>query len=664
MDFDAWNDLFGRVILEGRPGRPAYFAITEAELRHLVDRERLGIADPVEDLKAALRPFEFLTFTGRHMSWERSRTKAPPPWLPFLAATTLVVDQQTEVGSLSFYQPLSDFLSTRPRVSEEAYQNTFFRWWRSLGKWLVDEDRHAGKHGFPTWESIPAAGPRSVIGHPYTQVLLRPEERRQIDDFLSEFDHVEGEYPTARDRAAAADQLIASLRRWATERHIISSRLRRILEGGSQREAESLGYILLGRLFAEIANDHAPLSTRTRTIHLVPAYDEYERILHLAAVAPSWVDSTSRVRVPGADEELFCAGDAVLVERPITSDLLTEGTAFGDEVEVRLVNRPYYVLAAREWSFWCGVDGALPDEEIYVLLETEAVGRLGLPIVDRIKGVPDNWALHGPTTLSKLPRQLSAGAAASNRQLLPRLRGGLRLQGRLYLCGGEPVLESAGFTGTVSIDGTPIAVQDPEFSLAQLQLGEGLHTIEVGGFELTFETTRSRRLYEVQPTLGRASTAAVVSVDSSHSVLTGARMYPEAQVPHHPGLIPRVDSFVKLGEPGEIGIVEGPLMARWAARLGLPHTAIEVYARSSYAYGDRLVKLPRWIAWRGDDGRWTIGEFPGAGTRDEAAPSDAASWRQHCEVIGTDPQVWGEQVANCEAILARWRDYCEQVSEL
>src|SRR5688572_25400058 len=149
MNFDAWNDLFGSVLLAGRSGRPAYFSMTEAELRHLNDHHGLELADPVADLKAALRPFSFLTFASRHSEWERSRTRDPPPWLPFLAATTVVVDRQTEAGTLSFYEPLTDFLTLSHRVTQEEYETTFFRWWRSLAKWLVDDDRHAGMCGFP-----------------------------------------------------------------------------------------------------------------------------------------------------------------------------------------------------------------------------------------------------------------------------------------------------------------------------------------------------------------------------------------------------------------------------------------------------------------------------------------------------------------------------------
>src|SRR4051812_45499567 len=201
MKFAEWNAALGVAFLDEGPNRPVYLSATDAELQQVSDELNLDLADPVADLRAAVRPYSFLSFVGRHRDWERSRTKDIPPWLPFLAATTVIVDRQTELGSTAFYKPLSDFLSRPTRITQLEYESTFFEWWPALKRWLEDEDRHAGNRGFATWGSIPQSpSPRSVIGHPYTQVLLRRDERRQIDDFLSEFDHLDTEPPTARDR--------------------------------------------------------------------------------------------------------------------------------------------------------------------------------------------------------------------------------------------------------------------------------------------------------------------------------------------------------------------------------------------------------------------------------------------------------------------------------
>jgi hypothetical protein len=125
-----------------------------------------------------------------------------------------------------------------------------------------------------------------------------------------------------------------------------------------------------------------------------------------------------------------------------------------------------------------------------------------------------------------------------------------------------------------------------------------------------------------------------------------------------------VNSFIKLGEPGEIGIVDGAGLADWAARLHLPHVAIEVYAQSAHPDRDRLIKLPRWIAWRDPAAEWTIGEFPGAGALDPDAPFDASIWKRQCDEIGSDPLVWAEQDSRRDEVLQNWREYCARGSAL
>jgi hypothetical protein len=283
VDFKSWNDELGSAFLEEGPGQPVYFAVTEPELRRLNDHRNFGIDDPVADLRLALRPYSFRSFGEFYRRWERARSLDFPPWLPFLAATTIVVDQQTEKGSTSFYEPLGEFLGTR--VSRNDYEDTFGLWWPALKRWLEDDDRHAGRRGFATWGSIPRQGMRCVIGHPYTQVLLRREERGQVDDFIAEVDHDSSTPPIARDREKVALHLISAFRRWARHRRAVSPRLRRILENPqADEESLSLGYVLLGRLFDEISG-HQRTAAPGSAVRIVPAFDDYERVARLGSCA-------------------------------------------------------------------------------------------------------------------------------------------------------------------------------------------------------------------------------------------------------------------------------------------------------------------------------------------------------------------------------------------
>lgn len=243
---------------------------------------------------------------------------------------------------------------------------------------------------------------------------------------------------------------------------------------------------------------------------------------------------------------------------------------------------------------------------------------------------------------------------------MPRLRGGLQLQARVYLHGGAPSLELAGFEGDIRIDGKIYQILGTSVFLSELGLDVGEHRIEVGGFGLQFETIQSLQPVAPRPTLGRDRSGVVVPVDESTELVTGLRMFPDIQPPAHRNLIPYVDRFVKLGAPGEIGIVDRPLLAPWARAAGLRQIGVEVHAKSTHPDGDRLVKVPRWIAWRTSPDRWVIAESSrGPLERDDDAPFIPQAWRSMCDQIGASPDVWGtgRSPENTAAVLERWNVY-------
>jgi hypothetical protein len=659
MNFQRWNEVLGEALLNEGPDRPVYFSATEAELQRINDRFGLGLADPVDDLRCALDLYSFLSFGALHRNWEQSRTKDLPPWLPFLAATTVVVDQQTERGSQAFYRPLSDFLGRSKKITDEEYEWTFYVWWVSLMRWLLDEDRHGGTRGFATWSAIPQSGKRCIIGHPYTQVMLRREERKQIDSFLSEFDHLGAEPPTAVDREAVAHQLVDALRRWARAGRAVGGRLRKILEGPDGNETLSLGYILLGRLFDEFSGQQRAESA-ARIVRVVPAYDDYERTLRLVAVAPNWTRSDSPVSVPYAEDALRVPGDIVHLDLAITDEVLRHGLDVGAEVSARLDSRPRYVMAARQWALWCSVDDVTADEEVVALLPADEAKRLDDTEIRGIRDLPNGWAVCGPLPGSSLPPQLRGALGSSNRQLVPQLRGGLQLERGIYLHGGEPVLGLAG-AALATVDGQHHDVAADSLPLSTLGLPAGQHQVDIGGFQFQFQTIRSGSAVDVRPTLGRGESGDVVGVAPELELVTGARLYPTEPSDVHSGLIPFVDRFYKFGTPGEIGVVDPPQYAPWASAAGLPHLAVELHARTTHPYGDRLVREPRWLAWRTPEGFWTITEWSTtASGRDQKAPFIPKVWQQLCQEIGPEPRVcWFGTDGSTSEVLARWCDYRE-----
>lgn len=652
MKFDDWNAFLGEAFLRTAPRLPVYFAVTESELQRQADKFGLGLHDPVEDLRNELQLNSYFGFQWRHRKWWESKSLELPPWLPWLAATTLVVDKQLRTSRPSkFYEPLTEFIKKPDRVTEDAYRDTFGWWWRSMAAWVVEQ-----RLGLPTWESIPASGPRSVIGHPYTQVLLRPDELRQLEVFLSEFDRPDEEFPTAADRVAVANQLVNSLLRWARNGGTISSRLRKILESGARNDVESLGYLLLGRLFDDSSGAKRE-SGFSRYVRLVPAFDEYERRLKVVALAPTWAHRSQPIVVPHADGPLDGPGDAVVVDLPMTDALLRKGLQIEGSPEFRLLGGPRHFLAARQWDLWCGVESALPDEDVYVLMEDAFARRFDLPRVGRCSALPPGWALCGPVALEEFSKELADGRTDRGRRLIPKLRGGLRIQRGLYLRGGEPTLELAGLKEDLSLDGQVLHANGPTVVLSDLDLPAGRHVVRTGGFELTFDTIESLEPVDVVPSLGRDDAGSVVPTDSATAVVTGARTFPDHQRSAHRGLIPFSRGFVKFGDPGQFVLILEPTMARWARDSGLCQYALEIYARSNHPEGQRGINLPCWVAWQGTDGSWMLFE-PAAEGRGDPAHGSPDEWTALCARIGPRPIVWGVGQRDQEGVLERWQRYC------
>jgi hypothetical protein len=205
------------------------------------------------------------------------------------------------------------------------------------------------------------------------------------------------------------------------------------------------------------------------------------------------------------------------------------------------------------------------------------------------------------------------------------------------------------------IDGKTQTPQGAAVSLSELGLDPGEHNIQVGGFDLRFHAIQSLKAVDPRPSLGRDRAGVVVALDQSPDLLVGARVSPIDHPAAHSGLIPLVRRFVKFGVPGEMAVIEGPLRARWAEAIGLPHVAVEVHAKSTHPFGKRLIKLPRWVAWTTPENRWVIAEpVGGASERDETAPMDPQAWRRACEQIGAHPEVWQMGTAR---VLERWRTY-------
>jgi hypothetical protein len=658
VNLEQWTKALADWFLSEEPARPLYLSATPAELERMNASLELGLADPIADLQNVVNPGNFNYLIYAHGRWKKDGQNEPPPWLPFLAASVLVVEAQTDAKSTEFYIAFSNFIGRKSRLTQEEYESTLHRWWVSLATWL--DQTEAGNRGFPTWRAIPEKGPRSVIGHPYTQVLLRREDRRDLDAFLSDFSAENADLPSLTDRRAAGRHLVAALRRWANGRYSISGRLRMMLESGTESSMDTLAYLLLDRLFDRRVENAAVTSRRIQT---VPVFDEFDRELHLAAIAPSWVSTESPLDLDLFDGPMTEPGQPYFLAIQATDALLLSGEVLElrDGLSLVLEGREHHPLARREWDLWCGARNVALDEDIYLLARSGREDKLGIArFRSAVAGMPAGWSAYGPTRLAGADPAISGMLVEKGRRLIPRLRGGLAVDGRrTFLRGGEPVIELPGIDDTARVDGQEEPIRDEELRLSDLGLPVGEHAVEAGPFRFAFTSVGAARLPDIIVHLGRSATGDVQRPEEATGpILSGIVEFPQRAAPWHLRLTPPSSDVTLLGIPGEVGIV-APTRAGWAERAGLPHVAQELAARSSYPFGDRIVKSPWFVAWEDASG-WWIAPWNLNSRQDEEPWIDPAAWLAAIEPIGPEPHIYvfgAESELTPAEVLARWRRY-------
>ena len=340
LDLATWNAILLEWFLPAAGPHAAFLRADAAELRFLNDDMALGLNDPVDNLVHAAQLYRDPPVAA----WARDPAGTAPPFLTHLAVSVLVVEEQLERGSYAFYEPLSKRLSRPTRISQEEYRSTYFDWWLRLARWL--EHDLGGERGLPTWRRIPKAGPRSIVGHPYTQVLLRREDRDVLDEFLESVWDLDAHDLEITDDAAAAAALLRQFTRWAQRSRGVSPRLLHIVISGTKDDKDSLGFMLLDRMTSSIdARSNDP--PRTSTLRIVPTLDEWSRRVRLAVVAPASVSPTKPLRLEPYELppiELDEPGQPVELQLPVQLD---ESATFRTRSGYDLALRPAeeFVLA-------------------------------------------------------------------------------------------------------------------------------------------------------------------------------------------------------------------------------------------------------------------------------------------------------------------------------
>lgn len=643
MNYQEWNDALARWFLNGPPSSYVYFRVDDAELRRMNDEFGLGLTDPAADLITAARSMSLTTLRAAGFRWKKADRSEAPPFLVLLAVSVLLVERQTDAGRTSFYEPFTELLGLPSRLSQDEYDDSFYVWWAHLASWLVDDKD--GQLGLPTWKRVPPSGPRSHIGHPYTQILLRREDRQDLDDFLKAVDDLEVGDVEVADQGVAAMALLDQFRRWAASNRSVSGRLRAVLEGANDSARQSLAYVILDRLLDTVEpNSVRPQDRRLRA---VPSIDDWtDRRLRLSVIAPADVTPASplKVTVDGHVVELLEPGQPARLPIDLHADALRDGLSLETEEGLVLWFRPrdVFVLAAREWDEWCGVDEVEPAEDVYVLVADSGVEAVEQAI-DRPEPnsripVPEGWRLYGPTKVNGTLAQVRLRASWN---AVPRLAAGLALAPRQYLAGGEPrLIFPEGGAAEVLIDGAQVAVAEGslELDLSSAGLEPGEHSVQIGPYRIPFQTIAVLQPAPIPELVGRrVSREGVFSEPDDGQFFSGACVVPtRSNVP--PTLCSPERCIVLLGRPGEVERV-APEVASWAGAASLSAHVIEPLDRSLYRGGVRLMASPWWVAVE-REGEWWVTALPTAGPNQ---PIDAAgveaSWREIVAEIGPRPHL-------------------------
>ena len=667
MQIEEWNKILGDEFLNAGPGKPIYFSVTDAELERLNQTRGLGLENPSDDLKKAIQRVGLRYGRWKHDEWTKSGRNGYPPWLPFLAASVLVVDRVTEQGGTrKFYDPFTEFIGHRPRVEGTEYQGSIRWWWVELTNWLKDSE--SGDRGFSTWKDVPTEGSFSVIGHAYTQIVLRREDRRNLELFLGNMEMEGRDALIIKDPSAAATHVVEALRRWARGRRSLTPRLRLIVEGPNGRLQEGLGYALMAQLFRDRTT---ATGVPNRVVEIVPILDEFDKKLFLGVVAPGWVSESSPLHLEGFCDPLEQPDLEYLFDLKLTDAHLREGwtSQIEDSLSVSLEGSDIHVLVKGLGS-WRGSHRAEEGSRVYLLVgpgvsEREGIGGEALR---RIRGLPEGWSITGPRELTAgLARQCAIAATQKGGGLFPKLRGGLRLDRACnYLLGGEPVLELPGIEDLVTVDADSHMSTDGELNLSALDLGPGEHFVVAGPYELRFSSVRVEQPPSNDVRLGRDPAGQVVSTNETEStVVAGARFHPTRSIEQTPRRLSPFTSYLKLfGVPGEVAEIE-PTRAQWAEALSLGWNAIEVVDRSTYPHFDRIVTVPEWIAWEGPEG-WVVACWKPwqQGVTNPSPHLEPADWRNAVAVVGDGPSIFKfpDQSSQDEAdLLASWQDYARMI---
>jgi hypothetical protein len=594
---DWWNEAIASWFFnEAAAGQLVYLGVDDQELERVAIAAGRPTPNPREAFTAAMQEVSSLNdpfgyWWRRTKRWEQLPPPRPtPPFVCILALTALMADDATRSRWPGLY-------------------DTVRRWWGALNHWLLDLD---GQMGLPTaW--APTQGFRSVIGHAWSQVLVRRRDRTHFAEFFSTLGAPHGP-DLALDFDRASEELFVRWRTWIRRGGSVSERLRHLVDdpaAASSEEGRLLGRILADELCHWDGTTSDP--EHRPSLRLVVVANTFaRRPLYFAAPVPAEL-AGKQVDFPLGAVLLGDEDDLTEVPLLVTSAALSSGVRLDcSGVSVTYAPRAVVPMARRGPDFWRSVEHLQPGEEAYALVARSELDGFGAMAPDAtpstaVMDVPQGWNLFKDAEVAS---EVVAGSAhlaglVPRSSALPHLTGGLRLgSGRKYLAGGPPdvvVPEAEGITTEVVVDGQVVALVPAEggrVRLATLGLLAGEHSVIAGcrRFNVTLEPfdwwQPPPKPAITRPVRGAAGQDAIVA----GALVEGITRPPLVLVPVRPEL------FV-LGKPGQCHRAS-PASAPWVRTAGLPLASFEPLDRHAYENGRPFP--PYWVAWVGPTGPWKV----------------------------------------------------------
>jgi hypothetical protein len=622
MKADEWNEAIAAYFFnEDAAQRRVYLSIDADELARIAALAGAEIADASADFAAAMRSAAsnsrdpLYIWRTKYERWRSLPSPRPtPPFLNLLALFVMVAEESTERPGWPFYGPLQEKLrADGPRLREdlEGFELVGLAvvLWSALATWLTDDLE--GSRGLSTAQA-PRTGIRCLIGHAYSQVVVR---RSELDDLAAFFQHVGLDESAQLDPQTGPSWLFRLWRTWVMQGGSTSDRLRRLAAGAESDAADVIGRVLFDELRGPSAGTPPPARPDDkRRVELSLVLDDWEgnELRFGVLIRASLVGL--RLSDDDCDFALREAGELFELSLPVTAEALEGFAIHSGDVVLTFRHRPTIAMARRELDVWISVVDPEPGEEVYLFTKgshgTDAAPRGGV-LATRVRNVPEGWLLYRGDTV---PGERRVGAA-------PILAGGLRLRRRHdYLLGGPPsvvVPPGPGTSYRVFLDGvfhTDIGAEGGVVAVP-LELGVGLHELRLDPVTLRFTLVAAMPTVAgpYRPHFVRAVTrsdagefmdfAARDAEDVTAVPFACGIVLDDGADDPDPGLTPLPGEVLYFGAPGR---VEDRAVgaAPWTERAGLPVVGFEYQSRFA-CRGGRPAGA-EFVAWKTHDSQWCL----------------------------------------------------------